>query len=131
MKSYRLIYLGLSLAFVAVVAAAFALNPRQEPVDLPDAVVTVFPQPNDAVLRQTTLEVTMQPGYSAVIYVDGARIPDQELLVIPGAGRYQWRPGPTQLFEEWTLGDHTVRLEWNTVTGLPDAGEFEWNFRVQ
>ena len=31
-------------------------------------------------------------------------------------------------FETWNPGKHTVRISWDTITGLPDFGEYEWEF---
>ena len=31
-------------------------------------------------------------------------------------------------FEVWNPGKHYVRISWDTITGLPDFGEYEWEF---
>jgi hypothetical protein len=127
--SYRLIYIGLGLLVVAAVAFGVALSDSGEPVTLPDPVEAVYPLPGDLVPFQTTLQVDMEVGYSAAIYVDGWLV--QDVNFIEGTGVYTWEPSSSNpTINEWAPGEHTIRVEYNTVSGLPDVGEFEWTFRV-
>ena len=130
-STYRLVYAGLGLGLVAVIALAVAFAPSGEAVDLPDQVERIFPQPNDSVIRQTAIEVDMQPGYAVVLFVDGIRIPESNLIEQVGTGLFSWRPEPGELIESWEPGEHEVRIEWERRTGLPDPGTFSWNFRVR
>ena len=129
---YRWIYAGLALAAVAVIALGVALSPEGEPVELPAPLEAVSPRPGDAVLRQAVLEVDLDVGYVADIYVDGFLVPPDEIDFVEATGVYRWapRPGGTYL-TEWTPGTHTVQVEWTRSTGLPDVGSFQWTFRVQ
>ncbi len=129
---YRLIYLGLGALAVAVVLLGVVFGRGGEPVALPDPVEQVSPSPGDSVLRQAVIEVDMKIGYDLAVFVDGFRVPDTEIVFIEGTGVYRWAPSPAGLYlTEWTPGTHDVRIEWNTITGLPDVGSFEWSFRVQ
>ncbi len=129
---YRLIYLGLGLLLIAVVALGIAFSPQGMSPELPDPIEAVFPLPNDAALRQAFVEVDMAVGYAAVIYVDGFRVPDGEVSVIDSTGLYRWAPSPTGTYlTDWQPGIHTVLVEWNTIAGPADAGSFEWTFRIQ
>jgi hypothetical protein len=128
--NYRLIYVGLSLALVAVMALGVAFGSKSgEPVALPSVVDAVLPRPGETVPRQTRLEVDMSTGYTVEIFIDGLPIPTDELVIVEATGLYAWQPGPGRLFEEWNRGEHTVKIIWNTVVGLADAGEFSWTFR--
>lgn len=129
---YRLIYVGLGALAVAVVALALAFGGGGEPVELPEPVDAVFPLPGDAVLMQAFIEVDMAVGYTVDIYVDGFLVPEGEVTFTEGTGVYRWAPSPASLYlDAWTPGEHTVRIVWNTVAGLPDRGEFTWTFRIQ
>ena len=130
-STYRLIYLGLGLALVAVVVLAVAFSPNGTPTVLPDPVASVFPKPGDSVIRQTSIDVDMAATYTMVLYVDGIRIPETEMTVLSGPGRYSWRPAPGRIIETWTAGTHQLRIIWDRVGGAPDTGEFAWTFRVQ
>jgi hypothetical protein len=129
---YRLIYFGLGALAVAVVALGFAFGGSGEPVELPGPVESVFPLPGDAVLMQTFVEVDLEVGYTVDIYVDGFLVPEHEVNIVEATGVFRWGPSPASVYlDSWTPGEHTVRIVWNTVTGLPETGEFTWTFRVQ
>ena len=127
--NYRLVYIGLGLALVAVVALGIALSRSGEGSPLPEVVEAVRPVPGSQVPRQARLEVDMIGGYDVEIFVDDIRLPDNEVLVVAATGLYAWQPGPDRLFEAWNRGIHTVRIIWNTTTGIPDTGEYSWTFR--
>lgn len=127
---YRLVYAGLALLAVAAVILGLVLDTEGEPVQLPGPLEDVSPNPNDVALRQAILEVDLEVGYQADIYVDGYLVPDPTF--VEATGVYRWQPSPVSpVATEWTPGDHTVRVEWRRVTGTPDVGSFEWTFRIQ
>jgi hypothetical protein len=126
---YRLIYAGLALLAVAVVALGVALAPEGDPVELPGPIEAVSPAPGETVIRQAVLSVDLDIGYEATIFVDGMPIPDAQF--VPATGVYTWAPhANSAVMTEWSTGEHTVRVEWLKVSGTPEGGEFEWSFRV-
>lgn len=129
---YRFLYIGLGALVVAVVSLGIAFAPEGDRTELPEPIEAVFPLPNNSVIRQTTVEVDLQVGYEASIFVDGFAIPANEINFSDGTNVYRWGPTLTSaMMTEWTPGEHTVRVEWRAVTGTPVTGEFEWTFRVQ
>ena len=130
-STYRLLYVGLALILVALVALTVAFGPSGERVALPAAIERVFPLPNDSVIRQTAVEVDMAPGYDVILVVDGFRIAPPELTIQTGTWVATWRPGPGRFIEEWGTGVHELRVEWERTQGLPEPGSFSWTFRVQ
>jgi hypothetical protein len=84
------------------------------------------------VLRQAYIEVDLDSGFRADIYVNGFLIPSTELTYVEATGVHRWRPGPGSVIsQEWTPGEQTVRVSWDSIAGLPSPGEFTWTFRVQ
>jgi len=130
-STYRLLYAGLGLVLLAVAVIAVAFSPSGEEVTLPAPIERLFPQPNDSVIRQTSVEVDLAPGYDVVLFVDGFRIAPPELTVQTGTGVATWRPAPGRFIERWDTGVHELRIEWQRSQGLPDPGSFSWTFRVQ
>lgn len=127
---YRLIYVGLGLLATAAVVLGVVFTREGEPVQLPAPLEDVSPDPGARVIRQATVEVDLEVGYQAVIYVDGMPVPDATFT--PATGVYSWAPHPNSaVMTQWTPGEHTVRVEWQRVSGSPDVGRFEWSFRVQ
>jgi hypothetical protein len=126
---YRLIYVGLGLVGIAAVILGIVLSPEGEETVLPGPIESVTPQPSDQVPPQTPLVIDLEVGYEVSIVVDGWPISDASFE--PATGVYRWSPGPSHpTITSWTPGDHTVIITWNTYTGLPDTGTFEWTFRV-
>jgi hypothetical protein len=127
--SYRLIYVGLGLVAVAAIAFGLAFGGGGRELVLPDQIEAISPQPGDLVPPQATVEIDLPVGYRADIYVDGWLV--QDVVFVEGTGVYRWRPFPSNpTITEWAPGEHTIRVIWDTISGLPDPGEFEWTFRV-
>ena len=129
--TYRLVYVSLGLAAMVVVGLAIMFAPSGSQADLPDPVERIFPLPNDAVIRQTTLEVDMAAGYQMVLFVDGIRISPVEIGIQTGTNLHTWQPAPGRFLETWAPGTHTIRIEWERTGGLPEPGSYAWSFRVQ
>lgn len=126
---YRLIYLGLGLVALAAIALGMALSKEGESMELSGPVESVSPNPGDLVPPQTTLEIDLEVGYVAEIFVDGW--PVNDAAFVEATGVYRWSPSPTHpTIQQWAPGEHTIRIVWDTYTGLPDQGSFEWTFRV-
>lgn len=126
---YRIIYLGLGLVAVAAIALGVAFSQDGEPLMLPEPIESISPQQGDLVPLQTELYVDMKVGYRAEIYVDGWLMADATF--VEGPGVYRWAPSPqSAVMDEWTPGEHTVRVSYDTIDGLADPGQFEWSFRV-
>ncbi|MGD2102627.1 MAG: hypothetical protein PVG83_10385 [Acidimicrobiia bacterium] len=126
---YRLIYIGLALVGVAAIVLGIALSPEGDVVELPEPIESIYPLPGDLVPIQTTVEIDLEVGYLADITIDGWPVADATF--VEATGVYRWAPtGSHPTIQEWTPGEHTVSIVWNTYTGLPDTGSFEWTFRV-
>lgn len=126
---YRLIYLGLGLIAVAAILLGVVFSPEGESLDLPGPLESVSPLPGDLVPPQAAIEIDLDVGYEAQIWVDGWPVADASF--VEATGVYRWAPSAgSPTLQEWTPGEHTVRVVWNTYTGLPDTGEFTWTFRV-
>ena len=126
---YRLIYIGLGLVGLAAIALGLVFSIDGEAADLPESLESVSPQPGDLVPPQTTLEIDLEVGYAATILVDGWPISDATF--VKATGVYRWTPSPSSpTIQEWTPGEHTVSITWDTYTGLPNPGSYQWSFRV-
>ncbi|MGH8923540.1 MAG: hypothetical protein ACRDWA_02665 [Acidimicrobiia bacterium] len=129
---YRLVYVGLGLVALAAVLLAVAFGGGGEPTPLPEPIESLTPHPNDSALAQAILEVDLESGYRAQIYVNGFLIPENEVAFVEPTGVHRWQPSPQSLvMQAWTPGTHEVRIVWDSLSGLPSPGEFEWTFRVQ
>ena len=129
---YRMIYGVLAVVALSIAALGFVFAPEGGVTTLEPPIEEVFPLPNNAVIRQTTVEVDLEVGYEATIFVDGFAIPPGELSFSDATGVYRWAPFPGSLvMDGWEPGDHVIRVEWVRIVGSPLRGDFEWTFRVQ
>lgn len=129
--AYRVVLTLLGLAFVAVVVGTVLFAPSGEPREVPDVVVEYSPGHGDLAFGQPEILLQLQPGYRAVLVVDGRPIPEDELIWIEATGLHVYRPGPGKIIESWSPGIHTVEARWDRTDGRPDPGAFSWSFRVQ
>ena len=128
-QTYRFIILLLTglLALVITWGISFSQDNSEELV-LPNSLENIYPLPYDQVPQQASLEIDLPVGYQLTLIVDNYIIPQSEIQYVEATGVYIWRPGPNKTFETWNPGKHTVRIGWDTITGLPDFGEYEWEF---
>lgn len=129
---YRLIYAGLGLVAIAAVALAIAFGSGGDSTELPGVVEALVPGPGDAALAQAIVEVDLQPGFIAQIFIDGFPVPASEVAFVEATGLHRWQPErDSVIFDRWSPGEHEVRIVWDRIAGLPQPGEFTWTFRVQ
>ena len=127
-----MIYGALAALAVVVAALGFVFAPQGGVTELEAPIEGVFPLPNNTVIRQTSVEVDLEVGYEAAIFVDGFALPSNELSYSEATGVYRWAPSLTSaVMSAWEPGEHNVRIEWVRVTGAPLEGTFGWSFRVQ
>lgn len=124
-----MIYIGLALVGIAAIALGIAFSSEGEAIELPEPLEAVYPEPNSLVPVQTTVEVDLPNGYEAVLVVDGWPITNVDF--VEATGVVSWAPSPNDpAIQAWSPGEHTVEVVWDTYSGLPDPGSFEWSFRV-
>ena len=128
-QTYRIrILLLTALLFLVIAWGVSFYQDNDEELILPDALENIYPLPNDQVPQQASLEIDLPVAYRLVLIVDNYIIPESEIQYVDATGLYIWKPGPNKTFETWKPGKHYVRITWDTVTGLPDYGEYSWEF---
>ena len=128
-QTYRFIILLLTglLALVITWGVTFAQDNNEE-LMLPGSLENIYPLPYDQVPQQVSLEIDLPVGYQLTLIVDNYIVPQSEIQYVEATGVYIWGPGPNKTFEVWNPGTHNVKISWDTITGLPDFGEYEWEF---
>lgn len=125
---------------LAVVLVAAALNSGiDERTARPETLENLEPAPGSLVPPQATVLVDVPNEYQIELFIEvftaeGAqwvRIPDSEInSTLAATGQYSWRPDPSHFIQEWIPGNQRMRVRWDTISGLPDPGEYVWSFRV-
>lgn len=128
---YRVLFLLLGIALALVVVFAVVWAPGGREFRLPDAVDSISPSQGVTVQRQIDLTIDMRVGYEIELFVDGVRIPDDEISFTAATGLYVWAPGSSSTFPEWSVGTHSIGITYERVSGRVDVGTLSWVFRVQ
>lgn len=136
----RLVYGGLAALLLAVILVAVVLNQGTEAEGgRPEILETLEPAAGSLVPPQTKVVVALPIEYGIELFIevftaDGpiwVRIPDSEInSTLAPAGQYSWKPDPSHFIQEWGSGPQRMQVRWDTITGLPDPGEYTWSFRV-
>lgn len=128
-NTYRLIILSLTglLIFTIYLGMSF-YQQNNESFVLPTPLENIYPLPNDQVPQQVSLEIDLPVGYELTLIVDNYIIPENEIQYVEATGVYIWKPRANGTFEQWSPGSHLIRISWDTISGLPDYGEYEWTF---
>lgn len=136
----RLVYGGLAALLVAVVLVAVVLNSSiDEPAPRSEVLESVQPAPGSLVPPQATVIIDVPNDYEIELFIEvftseGARwvrIPGSEInATLASTGQYSWQPDPSHFIQEWIPGNQRMRVRWDTISGLPDPGEYIWSFRV-
>ena len=127
---YRIVYLLLGIALIAIIGGAVLFIPSGDPLELPEAVESYSPQDGDLVVQPIRVVLDLQANYTAEFVIDGIPIPADEVDSIVATGRHQFEPGPGKAIERWSPGDHTVVASYIGPNQL-DVGTVVWTFRVQ
>lgn len=124
-----MIYIGLAALVVAVIALAVAFAPSGAPTELPSPIESVSPSPEDQAMLQTEIVVDLEVGHEAEIVVDGFPV---SASYVQGTATYRWSPGPNDpSISAWTTGEHTVVVNWEKVSGVPEFGSYSWTFEIR
>ena len=129
--TYRVLFLLLGVAFIAVVLGAVLLAPEGTPSELPEAVNRIEPGDGELVFGQPSVVLDLAPNYRATLVIDGTPIPDDQVVWTEATGLHVFEPGPGKAIESWEPGFHLVEASWDGPTGQPDPGNLTWTFRVQ
>jgi len=126
---------GLGLLVLAALAGlwvSFAQTRTQEGPKYVDAAIeAVYPGPGDLDLRQTRVGIDLQVGYTAVLFVDGREIPEDQLERVVPLGQVFYTPGPGKETGALAPGRHCgTALLWRDVQTRETGRKYSWCFNV-
>lgn len=147
-----LVSLGIVVGALFVIFGFQSATTGRDALGYPDEIIDISPAPNDRqVLSQTEVNVDLQDGYEAVLFLDGIEIPTTRLedfvptvakqgqqVELPataiydqGNSRIRFEPTEGAVVEKYSVGVHKVKiLFWKIEDGRNASRSFEWSFEV-
>jgi hypothetical protein len=124
--------LVLNLAFF-VGRSSDTSDPERDP--LPASVESVTPRPGTQADRRAAVSVDLQDGLTGVLFIDGQRVPEDQLEYSNPQGIVTFRPGEDKDLESFEPGEHTAGVcYWSQTENQPveceSAPSFQWRFRA-
>jgi hypothetical protein len=129
----RALVISLLLAVaVAGLWISFAQTRTHEGPKYVDAAIeAVYPGPGDLELRQTRVGVDLQVGYTAVLFVDGREIPEDQLERVVPLGQVFYTPAVGKETGALAPGRHCgTALLWREVQKRETGRKYSWCFNV-
>jgi hypothetical protein len=94
----------------------------------------VSPAPGSIVNPRDDIEVHLRRGLTGVLVINGKRLPEDQLEIVPSTSTITFRPGAGKELETLAAGTNDVAvLYWRQTEPEPPPGErdsFGWSFRV-
>lgn len=95
----------------------------------------LVPEPNTDVLAQQAfgLDLADTPRYVIELYLNGARMPDDETVQAASVNRVVYQPGQDRAVEKLRAGENCARAIFYPFTegpASPNRGEVRWCFRA-
>jgi hypothetical protein len=127
--------IGVSVLLAAAVAAmyiAFISAKDPEPTLInTQSVVSVSPEKDSTVLRQSRIVAELKPGYIGVLVIDGVEIPEDQLDHLEGSSTVGYVPGPGTETGALKPGRRCATVVfWKTELSRATAERFSWCWTV-
>jgi hypothetical protein len=76
---------------------------------LPSAIEQLFPNAQEVIRPQDTVGADLATGYQGVLYINGAQVPEDQMIGDPGLGAVTFRPGCAGVLDEQVASDCLYR----------------------
>ena len=128
----RLVVSFVAAAGVVGIGIGFSVGGtgRRQPAK-PAAVVSYSPASDDLDLRQALIGVTLAPGWTGALAIDGQEVPDDDLHRVAALNQITFAPQPTSDFHRPGPGQHRTTVFFWRVNQTRDQGSsYTWSFRL-
>jgi hypothetical protein len=102
---------------------------------LPSSIESVSPEPGTQADLRTAVTADLRDDLTGVLFIDGQRIPEDQLDYSSPQGIVTFRPGEDKELEAFEAGEHTVGVcYWKQTEAQPPECEsnpsYGWRFRA-
>jgi len=101
-------------------------NPNPPP---PKEIEALVPVPGSVIRPQETVGADLKDTYTGVLFIDGKRLPEDQLTIVPALGQVSFRPGPGKDIAVLPPGfHHATILFWPQDKDESVARSYTWQF---
>ena len=101
-------------------------NPGSPP---PIEIEVLLPRPGDVIRPQEDVGADLADTFTGVLFIDGKRLPEDQLKIVPALGQVTFRPGPEKDLRELAPGPHSATiLFWPQDKDESVARSYTWQF---
>ena len=101
-------------------------NPGSPP---PIEIEQVVPRPGNVIRPQEDVGADLIDTFTGVLFIDGKRLPEDQLKIVPALGQVSFRPGPDNDIRELAPGPHSATiLFWPQDKDESIARSYTWQF---
>ena len=99
---------------------------------LPTMIESVAPGNGEIVRITDTIAVDLNDGYTGVMAIDRAEVPEDQIERVVPLGQITFRPGPGKDIEQFSPGVHTVTVSyWPQTEDRPARpATYTWTFKA-
>lgn len=106
-------------------------RPQEGPKYVDAAIEAVYPDPGALELRQARVGIDLHVGYTAVLFVDGQEIPEDQLERVVPLGQVFYTPAPGKATGALEPGRHCgTAFLWREVESRASGRSYSWCFNV-
>ena len=118
-------------AAVAGLVFVFTAPDQDAGTAKPEAVESVFPQPGDRDLRQTTIFADLAPGYTGYLLIDGVEVAQDDIRFVDALNTVTLEPTEDSDYRQLASGRHCVTVVYRLI-GQPrsQSSSYRWCFSV-
>ena len=105
-----LVAVGALVAVNLIIVAVYVGGRGDQTVDLPPEIEFVVPAPDAVIRPQEDVGANLVDDHTGVLFIDGERIPEDQVTVISGLGEVRFRPGEGRDITRLTPGPHRATI---------------------
>ena len=120
------------VAAVAVAGIWWAFAASAPPKKVVRAgIEAVSPPEGDLDLRQVQVGVDLAPGYTGMLYLDNAEIPEDDLQRVPAVNTITLKPQNDSPYRQLSPGRHIASVVyWPIAVGRSQEQRYTWRFSL-
>ena len=126
-----IVFGGLLLAVNVIIIAGVSQRTNSQPT-LPTEIEELVPKPGDLISPEATIGVNLRNDLQGVLQLDGAEIPQDQVVERLSEGILTFSPGPGKEYSKLPQGSHRLTVVyWPRAASRGEGtNSYTWSFKV-